>query len=766
VTIDDFVKHLERATRSGAGYLARCPAHDDGRPSLSVGTGDKGGIILKCFAGCTNDAIVARLGLSMTDLAPENGARRNGEANVTATYDYHDEKGNVRFQVQRMVPTKKDEKRFRQRRPDGRGGWEYKAPLESDRVLYQLPDLLTAKSEGKAIFYVEGEKDVDNLRAIGLRATTHAGGSQARLFPQYAEALRGAEVIVTPDQDAPGAQLRDRLASLLAGVARAVRVMNVPAPHKDVSDWIQKGGATKADVIALATAAAILQAPALPAPATISEHRSEEEEEQLEFRHDDLGNAQRLVDRHGKNFRARAGTRDLVFMVWDDHRWIDDVTGAVERMAKEVAASLHLEAAARIARGENTDGIAKNAKRLGLEGPLKAMQRLARSEPGVVVRAEDLDAHPWLLNLKNGTLDLRSAELMPHDRSNLLTKVVPVDYDAGAECPLWLAFLQRIMDGNDSLIQYLQMTVGYALTGSTAEQCLFFLYGTGANGKTTFLETLRAIAGDYSTNADFSTFSESMRNDGPRNDIARLAGARVVTAVEAGEGRRLNEPLIKSLTGSDKVTARRLYEEGFEFRPQFKLFLAANHKPVIRGTDEGIWRRVRLIPFTVHIPDEEQDKSLQAKLLGELPGILAWAVQGCQLWLERGGLGSPIEVMLATSEYRQEMDLIGAFLDECCEFGMHLSTPAAELYAGYRRWCERSGERVMSQRAFGLRITERGFSVVKSGKISRTGLKLRTLDLDGPYPGNPAWENRTEKSRNNGPQGPSSENEEAMTFNV
>jgi putative DNA primase/helicase len=258
---------------------------------------------------------------------------------------------------------------------------------------------------------------------------------------------------------------------------------------------------------------------------------------------------------------------------------------------------------------------------------------------------------------------------------------------------------------------------------------LFFLHGSGANGKTTFLEIIRAITGDYAAVADFTTFLEK-RGDGPRNDVARLFGARVVTSSEVGEGKRLNESLVKALTGGEMISARFLYADLFEFMPTFKVFLAANHKPVIRGTDDGIWRRVRLVPFTVQIPAEEQDKELLAKLRGELPGILRWALAGCILW-QRHGLGIPDEVRAATEAYRSESDTMGAFLEEYCELGtgFEFSEPASALYAAYAQWAREGGEYQLSQTAFGRRLEERGIVAVKKGtggsrKVWRDGVRL------------------------------------------
>jgi len=311
-----------------------------------------------------------------------------------------------------------------------------------------------------------------------------------------------------------------------------------------------------------------------------------------------------------------------------------------------------------------------------------------------------------ILNVLNGTLDLRAGHLRPHQREDLITKLVQAGYDPAATCSRWEAFLDRIMAGNQNLIDFLRRAVGYSLTGSIREQVLFMMYGTGANGKSTFLELIRALLGDYAQQADFNTFL--LRHyEGPRNDLARLMSARFVAATEAESGRPLAEVVVKQLTGGDTIAARFLRQEFFEYKPQFKLWLAANHKPVVRGTDNAIWRRIKLIPFTVTIPEPEQDRSLSSKLKEELSGILAWAVGGCLEWQEHG-LGEPEEVRAATAAYRDDMDILAEFLSECCIVHPGAKVKASALYKAYTQWCQKCGEKEVKQRTFGMRLSERG----------------------------------------------------------
>lgn len=436
----------------------------------------------------------------------------------------------------------------------------------------------------------------------------------------------------------------------------------------------------------------------------------------------DLGNAERLAAWHSDSLRFVSAWG---WLAWDGRRW-ERNEGAAQRLAKQTARNIYTEASSGATEDERAAIAAWAIKSEG-EGRLRSMLALAESEAGIDSRPESFDADPMLLNCVNGTLDLRTGALRPHSPTDRLTRIAGTEYNSGAVCPTWLSFLDRIMGGNAALIDFLRRAAGYSLGGLTAEGCMFFCYGTGANGKTTFLEAVRGALGDYAQQADFETFLSKRGDGGIRNDVARMNGMRFIAAIEAGEGRRLNEPVIKTLTGGDTVTARYLYREHFEFRPQFKLWLAANHKPVIRGTDNAIWRRIRLVPFTVTIPEGERDPKLLAKLRTELPGILAWAVRGCLEW-QSDGLRPPAEVLAATNDYRAEMDTLAAFLDECCVVAPGAEAKAADLYAAIVAWAEAGGEHVGTQRAFGLRLAERGFEKVKRGVIHWRGIGLLARD--------------------------------------
>jgi putative DNA primase/helicase len=444
----------------------------------------------------------------------------------------------------------------------------------------------------------------------------------------------------------------------------------------------------------------------------------------------ELGNAERLVRLFGDRIRF---VPQWGWLVWDGKRWArDNGNQRITELAEETVRQIYREAA----EAQDPDERAKLAKwAIASESRQRIAAMIDLAAPMCLASPDEFDADEWLLNLENGILNLRTLEFMPHDLNLKLTKLAPVTYDPDADCPKWKAFLQRIFNGNERLIRFVQRAVGYSLTGSIREQCLFFLHGTGANGKSTFLEVIRALLGDYAVTAEFSTFVAD-RKSSVRNDIARLHNARLVTAIEVGEGKRFAEELIKTLTGGDTVAARFLYREFFEFRPRFKVWLAANYKPEIRGSDYAIWRRIRLIPFTVTIPPEEQIPDLAEQLKGELSGILNWALEGLGDWLANG-LQPPPEVTEATEAYRAEMDIVSLFVQDACVTDPKAVTPSKTLYDAFRDWCAENGHELLTPKQFGRRLSTKGFSCGRArveGKLYRCWFGLRLRSEDDPQP--------------------------------
>jgi putative DNA primase/helicase len=443
----------------------------------------------------------------------------------------------------------------------------------------------------------------------------------------------------------------------------------------------------------------------------------------------DMGNAARFALQHRGNVLYCHPWGK--WLMWDGARWGSDQAGEIARLAKETVASIYIEAA-HGGDAETRKRVASHAQKSEAAPRVRAFLELARSETGIPVLPESLDTEPWLLNTMNGTLDLSANEFREHRSGDLITKVTPCHYDPEAKAPRWDRFLEEIFDGNKNLIGFLQRALGYALTGTTREHVLIILHGVGSNGKTTLCETVAAVLGeDYAQRAPVELLLRKWRDSVP-TDVARLRGARFVTAIETDQGRRLAESLVKALTGGDKLTARFMRQDYFEFVPTHKLFLATNHRPEIWGTDLAMWRRVKLVPFSVVIPDEKQDKDLGEKLQEEAPGILAWMVRGCRDWLENG-LGEPQEVKDATATYRAEMDILGEFLEDCCIIADGATATTGDLYQRYGEWCDQNKEKAISKRAFGSRLRERGLIAVRDYATGRfyKGIGLRDTESQG-----------------------------------
>lgn len=419
----------------------------------------------------------------------------------------------------------------------------------------------------------------------------------------------------------------------------------------------------------------------------------------------DIANGQRFAAQNGDDVRYNADSKR--WLVWDGSRWRDNAVVEVEARAKATAVSVWDEAKER-----RDTQLSAWAVRSESAAGVHGMLEMAHSEASVVITTAALDTDPWLLNTPSGTVELRTGKLRTAHRDDLITKVTAAPFDPDAECPRWLQFLDEIFIHADftvdqDLIDYMQRLAGYALTGSIREQMFAVCYGTGRNGKTVFLNVMRGMLGDYSVTTPTDLLL-SARDSAPGHALAILHGRRFVGCAETDAGRRLNESMVKNITGSDKIPARWLYGQPFEFDPTHKLFLATNHKPDIKGTDEGIWRRIHPIPFLRTIDPAKVDDELEQKLRDEWPGILAWAVRGCLDWQD-GGLRPPTAVIEARASYRQESDHIRRFIEDCCECIPGAQVATGKLFAVYRQWCEGEAEQPLSSTAFGNEMSSRGY---------------------------------------------------------
>ena len=419
----------------------------------------------------------------------------------------------------------------------------------------------------------------------------------------------------------------------------------------------------------------------------------------------DTGNAVRLIKLFGEDIRYVYEFKKWIH--WNGSRWLFDEDGYMYRLAKKTARSIGAEAA------NETD---ENRRRMLLQHALKSenkqqldsMIQVAKTEKGVTISQSQLDQDKYLLGVLNGVVDLRTGGLIGNNKSSMITKQAGTKFDSNAQCPLWINFINEVMDGDQEMVEFLQKIVGYSLTGETKEHKLFFLYGHGANGKSVFVNVIQDLLSDYSMQTPVSTIMTRGKG-GINNDIARLRGARFVATTETEEGSRFADSEIKLITGGDTITARFLHQEYFEYRPQFKLWISGNHKPTT-GDGYGIWRRLILILFKVKFSKDKRDKGLTNKLRNELPGILNWAIEGCLEW-QNNGLTTPKVIHDATKEYKSEMDRIKSWMDECCDLKLdpYRETRASELYQSYKLWAKESGEWEMNQRIFGNKLAERGY---------------------------------------------------------
>lgn len=441
----------------------------------------------------------------------------------------------------------------------------------------------------------------------------------------------------------------------------------------------------------------------------------------------DTGNAHRLFDRFGHVIRYSYNRRRWYY--WDGKLWRLDDTGEIKKLGDIICEDIKKDGFQEQddeTQAELIKWAARTASSRNKEAMIKECQHLH----GIQASPDDFDSYVEYLNCQNGIINLRTGELLPHDSNFLMSKICYSEYDTEGEKPkMWLKFLEDVTNGDKELQRYIQKSVGYSLTGSNSEQCAYFLYGMGNNGKSTFLDTLSDVLGNYSANAQPETIMMRKYGDGGAlSDIARLKSARFVTSEEPTEGVRLNEGLLKQLTGGSKITCRFLYADEFEYTPEFKIWIATNHKPVIRGTDFGIWRRIKLIPFEVNIPADKVDKHLKYKLRKEFPQILRWAVDGCRLWMQEG-LEEPLCVREAVEEYKQEMDLLAGFLEQCVEIDYNAKEKVAAqvLFRAYCRWARDNNEYEMSSKKFFSEISKKLPEKGRDGK----GVFYRSIKLVG-----------------------------------
>lgn len=745
--IQDFLNLLHGVKPNGDGFVARCPAHDDRQQSLSVSEGDDGRILVKCFAGCETVHIVEAVGLKMKDLfakesqgfQPDTPSPRSVSPTQPAPTitSLAADKGlpvdflsqfceEVPFGVKiiyrlsngalaprqrlRIAHSAKDGSRWT--KGDGSpiiyGSWRNKEMAEAS----------------ESVLFVEGESDAwtawyYNIAALGVPGADMAGKLQKQHVKPY------EKVYLWKEPDKGGDTFIEGMTVKLAEFQYEGEVFIIQGPPgenghpiKDLNqlhkNTIHSPGLFKEIWQAILSAAVPVDLSKVDVKTKKSAAASSSFDifnpSSLFNNLTDMGNADRLVDLFGD---------DILFcylwkqwLVWNGTRWKKDDTGEIDRKAEDTVRSIYAEAANEPDK-ELRFELLSHARKSEAANKIKAM--LDRAKNRRPATPEQFDNDTWLFNVQNGTVTLKSGKLKPHNRGDLITKISPAPYDPNAEAPVWHAFLRRVTNNNQDLIAFLQRAAGYALTGDTSEHCLFFLHGDGRNGKSVFVEALEYIMGDYGSVARPELLMAKNQGDTIPNEIAALAGVRYVSTTETESGKRMAESMLKQWTGGDTVSARFLHAEFFKFKPQFKIFLASNHKPIIRGQDTAIWERIYLIPFTAYIPPAERDKKLGEKLQKEAEGILKWAIEGCLAW-QRDGLSPPDIVKAATEEYKSEMDVLSDFLADRCIIQSNAIVSNSKIWGAYMDWCKDNGEKYpVSRRDFKMNLERRKIFQKKSG---------------------------------------------------
>lgn len=734
--LEKLLSLLNNVQTAGANsWKAYCPIHeDDGRPhdpSLSVSEAQDGKVLIHCFVcNATGPQVCSKLGLSIRELFPAYGVsdrdrkRRKIEGKKVAEYEYRDVDGVIQFKACRYE-TSDGKKTFAQFRPNGKGGWIGNM-RGVNRIPYRLPELVAA-DKSQTVYIVEGEKKVEALRAWGLIATCNVGGA-GKWKAEFAIHFRGRHVVILPDNDPtdpltgnrPGMDHAVKVLASLSPVAESVRILELPdLPDKgDIVDW-QAAGRTLAELLELTARVQAADAKPIDAKPVTPAGPIDPTSILVDTGRTDTAAGMRLITRHGQNLRYCHALRK--WFVWTGSRWAFDKMSAVERWASQCGWTLwdEIEKVNGHTGPETVNKMKVWTKYANSWGGIISSIKSASTFEDVQVSIDNLDANPWLLNCRNGTVDLQTCELHEHTRDDMITKRTRVVYDPDADCPTWRAFLLATFRGDRDLVSYVQRLCGYWATGVIREQILPILWGGGSNGKTTFLNVLLEVLGrDYAMKAP-QDFLMSKNHDSHPTEKADLFGKRLVFCSETEEGRRLSESLVKELTGTERVRARRMREDFWEFTPTHKIALVTNHKPLVTGGDHGIWRRIRLIEFGQKFwdgdagesgpPELRQDKALADQLKLEYPGILRWILAGCQEW-QRDGEQVPKAVRDQTSEYRDSQDSVGQWLMDCCDLRSNATSTPSELYGSFRAWCESNGEWVTSQKRFCATLNDRGFT--------------------------------------------------------
>ncbi|AVR57200.1 DNA primase/helicase [Microbacterium phage Kieran] len=765
ITLEEFLSKLQVAEEERDGWLCKCPAHDDDKASLRVTVSEESGkVLLKCRAGCSNTKVMKALGLTIKDLAAMKANPSEAE-HTTASNDALPEESAIAelgdqlntwaldldtplgadalaYAAQRFGLEPEDARRLGLgvtaslgggprlvvpfRDLDGRPlGVQARAlnnvaqvrwagPANPARASWTRIGFFPGTSGWEEVIITEGPGDALTAVSTGYDALAIRGAGLVEneaTLDRVAEMLQGRTAIVAGDGDSAGKQFSAKLAEAL--IARGITTKILPMRDGlDLSDW-------RAEDPAWFRQGFVKEVAKL---GTVTGKQAKLKRWSYPFA--DIGGAQYLRDKLANEGHPLRFTDAAGFFQLNNGVWTKTADGDVRTSAQLIGRDLvDLYVAAK----DDDPEFAANAWRYkqivetsrGIDSVLKELKSL----PGIRAELADFDRHPHLLAVRNGVVDLKTGSLLPHDPSLLLTRRIDLDYRKAAPAPRWMQFLHEVFPDQPEMPGYMQRVVGYGVTGETDEQVFIVNYGTGANGKSIWSDVITTIFDPITTITPFSTF-EARRGDGVPNDLAALAGARLVIAPEGNQGKLMDEALLKRVTGQDKITARFLRREFFEYRPQFLLLMATNYKPAFKGQDEGLWRRVKLIEWRRYFKPEERDHQLQDKLMAEAEGILAWAIAGAVEWY-RAGLQEPASITAVTDDYRKQSDALVEFLSVTEDSLYTKGAPSdwvarTDLFRDFQDWAD--AENFMdlkgwSSRAFYRAIEERGYPAAKRNGV-------------------------------------------------
>jgi len=713
MSIEEIIKRFSIKKTSDNSWQATCPCHDDKKASLTITYKPfQKKTLLYCHAGCKTNDIVRKVGLKMTDLFDDTPTPPpKGKKRITEIYQYTNEKGDPVFQVVRFHP-----KDFRMRIDEN--NWKLNG---IKRPLYRLHKIVNAQ----LVLLLEGEKDVHTAESIGLTATTNAGGA-LKWKSYHSEYLKGKDVIIIPDNDKAGEKDITKKVNSLKGVAKSVRILRLPL-HKekeDFTDWVVKYGGNKEKLTEM-----------IREKAKTPEESVYKGIDNKKITETDEGNGYRFAKMFsGKTVYCH---EKGCWFIWNGKYWEKDTQENINILAGQVTDHMIYEESKNYDHAR-TEKVIKWAFSTKKGNGFAKMLEKARALPIMKKTINEFDSEPSLITFKNGTVNLKTGELSPHNKEDYITNYIDIDYSQSANFESFYDFLFKIMCDRIDLVNFIQVALGYSLTGEVSEECLFFMYGDGSNGKSTLMNIIKWIFGDMYLKLGTESIMQhhiTGANSKPY-ELASLKGKRLALVSEIDTGDKLKESIIKDLTSRDTIQARQIREKPINFEPTHKLWMYGNHKPEIKGTDDGIWRRIKLIPFDYKISPEEKILNFDQKLYEkEKEGILAWICEGARIWYEKGLPESDV-ISKTTNAYRQEMDSVLEFVKFECEVNPVAQVKASKLFSSYKTFCKINSEFPIGRNDFYSAIREKYDVQQTNGSGNVTifkGIGIATDDFEGYY---------------------------------